>query len=245
MDKIILIKDAANILGVNMATLRRWDKSGRFKAKRKKSGKKSFYVYDLEDVEDFLSRDYKTLLKLARRWALNPTPIEILRRFYCQDKSIFKARLSRLEFDLMQDKKFDRVFPLIVAIAGEIGNNSFDHNLGNWPDVNGIFFGYNLNTKKIILADRGQGILTTLKKVKPTLTNHSDALITAYTEIISGRAPESRGNGLKFVRDVVVDQKFKLSFKSGDSILHLDKNNKLLVKESSDFIQGCFAEIIF
>ncbi len=51
----------------------------------------------------------------------------------------------------------------------------------------------------IIIADRGRGIMETLKKVKPGLANDMDALTVVFTERISGRAPEARGNGLKFV----------------------------------------------
>src|SRR3989338_8024669 len=163
MNKKVFIKEASQLLGVNAQTLRRWDQSGRFKAKRKKSGSKNFYFYSIDDITDFLSENFPILLKLSKKWSFNHHPINIPDKFYCLDKAVFKARLSRLEFNLMKDQRFSKIFPLLVAIAGEIGNNSFDHNLGNWPDINGIFFGYNINAGKIILADRGQGVLTTLK----------------------------------------------------------------------------------
>lgn len=244
MNRELTIKETANKLAVNVQTLRRWDKSGRLKAKRKKTGEISRYYYDENDVEDFLSTDFQALFKLAQKWALNPNPPEILRRFYCPDRSIFKARLSRFEYDLSQSAYLAEIFPLIVAIAGEIGNNSFDHNLGNWPDVTGAFFGYNIDEKKVVLADRGQGLLKTLRQVKPDLPNHSEALKVAFTEIISGRAPEARGNGLKYVREVVVDYNFKLFFQSGDAVLSLSKRNKALkIEKSRDFIKGAFAII--
>jgi len=244
MNREFTIKEMANKLAVDPQTLRRWDKSGRLKANRKQTGKISQYYYDENDVEDFLSTDFQVLFKLAKKWALNPNPPEILRRFYCPDKSIFKARLSRFEYDLSQNNNLAEIFPLIVAITGEIGNNSFDHNLGNWPDVLGTFFGYNIDEKKVILADRGQGILKTLRQVKPTLPDHLEALKVAFTEIISGRAPEARGNGLKYVRKVVVDYNFKLFFQSGDAVLSLSKINKALnIEKSGDFIKGTFAII--
>jgi len=135
---------------------------------------------------------------------------------------------------------------LIVAIAGEIGNNSFDHNLGNWPDVPGIFFGYDINKKEIVLADRGQGILKTLQRIRPGLNNNKDALNTAFTEVISGRSPEDRGNGLKFVRKVVLENPIDLFFQSGDYYLEIIRQAlDLDIKKSKQFIQGCIAIIKF
>lgn len=244
MNTEFTIRETANKLAVNQQTLRRWDKSGRLKAKRKQTGKISRYYYDENDIENFLSNNFQVLLKIAQKWALDPNPPEILRRFHCPDRSIFKARLSRLEYDLSQNYNLTKIFPLIVAVTGEIGNNSFDHNLGNWPDVPGTFFGYNTNKRKVVLVDRGQGVLKTLRQVRPTLPDHLEALKVAFTEIISGRAPEARGNGLKYVRKVVVDYNFKLFFHSGDAILSLSKINKTLkIEKSPDFVKGTFAII--
>lgn len=53
------------------------------------------------------------------------------------------------------------------------------------------------------LGDRGQGILSSLKQVLPTLQDDQVALNTAFEKKISGRSPEHRGNGLKFVRNVI------------------------------------------
>ena len=242
MNKEFSITETAKILAVNAQTLRRWDKSGRLVARRKKTGKISRYYYDENKIEDFLSADFSVLFKIAHKWGFDQNPFGIPRRFYCPDKSIFKARLSRFEYDLSQSKNFTEIFPLIVAIAGEIGNNSYDHNLGNWPDAPGAFFGYNIDKRKVVLADRGQGLLKTLKQVRPDLASHSEALKVAFTELISGRAPEARGNGLKYVRDVVLNYGFKLFFQSGDAVLNLGRKNKTLkIEKSQDFARGAFA----
>jgi len=244
MNRKLSITETAEKLAVNAQTLRRWDKSGRLKANRKKTGKISRYFYYENDIESFLSINFQILFKIARRWAKAPKAFEPPRRFFCTDKSIFKARLSKFEYDLSQKAYLAKTFPLIIAITGEIGNNSFDHNLGNWPDLPGIFFGYDTNERKIVLADRGQGVLKTLQQVRPSLANHSEALKVAFTEIISGRAPEARGNGLKFVRKVIVDNNFKLFFQSGDVVLNLSKRNKALkINQTRDFIKGTFVTI--
>lgn len=183
---------------------------------------------------------------MAEHWSVTKAPIQLPEPFYCPDRSIFQARLSRFELGLKANPLFSQVYSLIVAVAGEIGNNSYDHNLGNWPDVLGIFFGYNLKERSVILADRGQGILTTLKRSRPNLDNHVDALTTAFTEIVSGRAPESRGNGLKFVKQVVKENNFSLFFQTGDAMLFLNNKSAVSpVKTGGHFLQGCFTKLNF
>jgi hypothetical protein len=108
----------------------------------------------------------------------------------------------------------------------------------------GIFFVYDDKEKTIILADRGQGILKTLKRVKPSLKTHIKALSVAFTESISGRPSEARGNGLKFVRTVITTNPFILEFQSGNAFLHLtSKDKNLNINKANNTIKGCFATI--
>ena len=96
------------------------------------------------------------------------------------------------------------------------------------------------------MADRGQGILTTLKRVRPELTQDDEALKVSFTETLSGRFPETRGNGLKFVRSVIADNPLTLSFQTGNAYLYLQENDKNIVVEKADtFLRGCFAIIGF
>jgi hypothetical protein len=131
---------------------------------------------------------------------------------------------------------------LLSAIVGEIGNNSFDHNLGSWKDIPGIFFGYSFPDNGewlVVLADRGQGILKTLRHARPSLANDLDALKVAFTEKLSGRAPEDRGNGLKFVKNGVQEESFHLFFTSGNAQAQL--NDDVIFSESEEGVEGCFA----
>ena len=194
-EELITISETAEILGVSMDTLRRWDKSGKLKpAKISEAGYRLYYK---SQIELFLN----DIFRLARDWVLKKT--EIPTKFYCSNSAIFQTRLIHMQDLLMDVTELNQIFSLIVAMAGEIGNNSFDHNLGNWPDIPGTFFGYDIHKRNIVLADRGLGILATLKRVKPELITDGEALRVAFTEVISGRSPESRGNGLKFVRKIV------------------------------------------
>ena len=83
---------------------------------------------------------------------------------------------------------------LISSIIGEIANNAFDHNLGKWKDQVGclVSFDFLSDRVRIAVADRGQGIVSSLQVVRPKVTNQSDYLRIAFEEIVSGRAPEQR-----------------------------------------------------
>ncbi|MDP2692658.1 MAG: helix-turn-helix domain-containing protein [bacterium] len=233
----LTISHASKILNVSIDTLRRWDKKGKLKAVRHKDD--GYRYYSKEIIELYL----KDIFALAKKWMLG-SPILPESEFYCPDSLVFKARLSRLENDLSKITEVEDIFPLITAIVGEIGNNSYDHNLGNWPDIRGIFFAYDLNKKQIVLADRGRGILETLRKVKPELKNDKEALMVAFTEVISGRAPEARGNGLKFVKQVVSDNQFDLNFYTGDAKLHIKQGTKILnIKNNEIYYNGCISLI--
>jgi len=242
--KLLTISQTSKMIGVSIQTLRRWDDSGKLPSIRKKATGHRYYKEN--DIENYIKNDLKDLFKLAKHWVFNNTGLELHPDFYCRDSSVFQARLIKLENELSKLKRLSKTFPLISAIVGEIGNNSFDHNLGNWPDIPGIFFSYDLKKGKIILADRGQGVLETLKKVKPELKNHQDALYTAFTEIISGRAPEYRGNGLKFVKNVVINNEIKLLFQTGDARLKIKKDDtEIRIKKTITNFRGCLTLIRF
>jgi hypothetical protein len=243
-DKLIKINEASKILNVSIQTLRRWDDSGRLKAIR--VSPRGYRYYKFSDIQLITS----DIFSLAGEWILKQTAIEPDGQFFCLDSPTFQARLSRLEMAMQKIPELEKDFSFISSVVGEIGNNSFDHNLGSWPDIRGIFFAYDLNKKQIVLADRGQGILTTLKRVRPDLTNDSEALLMAFTEKISGRAPENRGNGLKYVKKVLIDIKkdisLKLYFQSGNAFTILDdKTTNLKIEQTDISLRGCLALINF
>ncbi|MBI2099767.1 MAG: MerR family DNA-binding transcriptional regulator [Candidatus Vogelbacteria bacterium] len=232
MDSELLpIGETAKLLRVSIDTLRRWDKSGRLESLRESpAGHRYYWRQEIE----------------AQEWVVRGSKIS--EAYYCSNSAVFQARLMTLQTKLekVEDKNLREISPLIVAVAGEIGNNSFDHNLGNWPDVAGVFFGYNLSKRRIVLADRGQGVLKTLKQTLPELKNDDEALRVAFTKVISGRAPESRGNGLKFVREVMIKYPLRLTFRTGEAGLELKPGDKdLVIKKVKPAFRGCLAVIKF
>jgi len=235
-EELLTIGQAAEYLGVSLNTLRRWDESGKLIAIKKGGGTHRYYLE--KDLEIFAS----DLIKLASEWVHNNT--DFPGTFYCPTSAVFQGRLTKMEYALMRKPGFEKLYSLVVAITGEIGDNSFAHNLGKWPDAQGIFFGYDIAKGVIVLADRGLGILETLRRVRPELPNHLEALKVAFTEFISGRAPEQRGNGLKYVREVVSTNPVTLFFATGDAELRIkNPGKKLLIVRSATSIRGCLAVI--
>lgn len=240
----LTVSEAAQLLGVSTQTLRRWDTKRILQSQR--PSKTGFRYYAEPLLETFVEDRSIDITKMARSWAHGNGTWRPLDRYYCASSNIFQWRLQSLEQRLATVEMLQSIFPLITAVVGEIGNNSFDHNIGNWPDMPGIFFGHDARRKKIILADRGQGILATLSRIRPTLQSHRDALTVAFTEILTARAPEHRGNGLKFVRKVVTENNMKLAYQTGDACLVLPSYDaNLHISKCGTSIMGCFAVLSY
>lgn len=244
--QLLSIGKASELLGVSIDTLRRWEKTGILQSFRPSATSKRYY--QKKDIEDFLNKKRTDIdpETLAKNWASEKRSTGIPSSFYCETSDIFYARLQRMESNISKNADLREISSLIVAITGEIGSNSYNHNIGSWPDVPGIFFHYDLNERKIILADRGQGIYKTLKRVVPALKNDKDALHIAFTKYVSGRAPENRGNGLKFVKDIINSNPITLVFQTGNAKLHLRENlDNLKIEKSEKNFHGCIAILNF
>jgi excisionase family DNA binding protein len=240
LNKLLTISEAASFLSLSKDTLRRLDKTGLLKAERLDDAKHRRYRQ--ETLEAYLvskSIDY------VKEWLKSKKPSLPKQIFYCPDSSVFQGKLYKFSTDLESLNSLNIDLPLLIASVGEIGDNSFGHNIGNWPDISGLFFVYNLKSRFIILADRGRGVLNTLRKIRPSIENDEEALKIAFTEIISGRAPESRGNGLKFVKSNVEKFNWTLCFQSKNAEAHIGANNNFLIKKAKEPISGCLAILRF
>jgi excisionase family DNA binding protein len=233
---IISIGDAAKLLNVSIMTLRRWDATGKLRALKSSGGHR---YYEREVIEYF----GKDLFGLATTWTSSEVAPEISDSCYSGTQDSFRARLGHMAEVINAGPRMSGSAALVTALAGEIGNNSFDHNLGSWPDIPGIFFAYDVNKKIIVLADRGLGIKATLLRVRPELKDDLEALEVALTEHVSGRAPEQRGNGLKFVVDVAMEYPIRISLQSGTAIAIIDKEIGLSIKLAYRNIRGVLARI--
>lgn len=132
---------------------------------------------------------------------------------------------------------------LLGAVIGEVGANTFDHNFMFRSDVpKGLFFDCESEPDFIYLCDFGAGLKTTLSRVVKSIENDSQAISTAFTEMVSGRAPEMRGNGLKFVITSVIQNGWSLYYQSGNAVCNADKDGYYF-SESDYYHDGCFCII--
>ena len=123
----------------------------------------------------------------------------------CASRDVFEGRLDGLLRTLLRTGWTADAAALVVAVLGEVGNNCFDHNLGQWRDAAGCHLGWETDVAASLfwVVDRGVGILETLRRADPALDTPQRAVEAAFARALSGRTPERRGNGLKFVRAVV------------------------------------------
>jgi len=116
---------------------------------------------------------------------------------FCQTRADFNARLVSYGTVLAKSLSSDYLY-LVQASIGELGNNCFDHNLGHWQDDPGCLF--IRGDRFCLVADRGRGVKASLGAVYQFSPGETSYLEVAFTKVVTGRAPEKRGNGLKFAR---------------------------------------------
>jgi len=186
------------------------------------------------------------LEKLVFKWITTETnKVDVSGDFYCQTRDVFEARNDKMPEELIKKGLDDSLAYLVYAMAGELGNNAFDHNVGNWPNIMGAFYAFDYDGKDgiIIIADRGVGVLNSLRKAVPDLKDDLDALEMAFTKKISSRVLENRGNGLKFVRGNVSKNNLLLEFFSGNA--KADLNHEMKISVSDQIVAGCLVILKF
>ena len=157
--------------------------------------------------------------------------------YFSKTRDVFTARVQSY---VLETEKY-----LEAAIIGEIGNNSFDHNfafISNYP--RGVYCNVSYMQNYIVLADYGKGVKESLLPVAPFLRSDVEAVETAFTKRISGRFPEQRGNGLKFVSQTIQQNKWHLYFQSGSGSCSIDASG-IVFLERPFSLTGCLAVLDF
>ncbi len=236
----VRIGEAAKVLNVSVQTLRNWEKTGKLRPERS-TGQQRYYA--LRDLKNF-ALDLKML---GLVWATSALPPMLPSEYYCERPDRFTSRVAKMGGDLQKSGEVSEdLASLLTLVAGEIGDNSFAHNVGNWPDVPGVFYAYDIAKRVIVIADRGRGVKATLQQVRPDLDTDMDALKVAFTEIVSGRNPEKRGNGLKVVRNVAESQEIGLLFRSGVGLVDIPTSaGSMRIKMADGNVRGVYAVILF
>jgi hypothetical protein len=157
--------------------------------------------------------------------------------YFSGTRDVFTARLQSF---VLETEKY-----LEAAIIGEIGNNTFDHNFGfNSIYPRGVYYNAAYMKKYTVLADYGKGVRQSLLFVLPSIASDVEAVEIAFTRRISGRSPEQRGNGLKFVSEAIQQNNWHLCFQSGFGSCSVDGNG-IQFSERAIAVIGCLAIIDF
>lgn len=180
-----------------------------------------------DDVLDILGYQeaFQEMGKIVVPERDNPSIQEIV---YCQFRDSFNARLDRFlkmfrNFGMNEEDSYRA-----TSIVGELGNNVFDHNSGNWPTgISGCFLtaqSYPVEGSiEFAIGDVGVGFLGSLKRAFPELTEDIDAIhkgLAGYT----GRIGEDRGNGLRLVQDWTINAfAGSLCIHSGKGMVTIDE----------------------
>jgi len=157
--------------------------------------------------------------------------------FFSRTRDVFTARIQSF---VLETGKY-----LEAAIIGEIGNNTFDHNFGfsnNYPG--GVYCNVSYEQRYTVLADYGRGVRESLLSVLPSISSDIEAIEIAFTKRISGRSPEQRGNGLKFVSETIQQNNWHLYFQSGLGCCIIDGSG-IRFLEKTVSLTGCLAIIDF
>lgn len=154
-------------------------------------------------------------------WYLSGVTTDFILDNFCRTRSDFNGRLFSYETNLKHIFAEDCLY-LVSSSLGEIGNNSFDHNLGYWQGEPGCLF--IRESHYAFICDRGRGVRQSLLPVYSLGENDENYLSVAFRKVITGRAPEKRGNGLKFVAKNIVKCKLGLACRSGEDYFHLGIN---------------------
>lgn len=148
---------------------------------------------------------------------------------HCYFRDEFNARLPRFisifeNFGLTLEES-----QRATAVVGELGNNVFDHNLGNWPTNNSgcIITAQNYPSYRrieIAVGDPGVGFYGSLKAAFPNIKNDVEAIKTGL-DGKTGRIGEERGNGLRIIQDWTINNfSGKVAIHSGNGLVIVSKD---------------------
>lgn len=147
---------------------------------------------------------------------------------HCVASDAFSARLGRFERMFHSFGLDDDLVKRATVLIGELGNNAFDHNLGNWPtNVSGVFIAAQNYSKlrrvEVAVGDPGVGFRVSLHNAFPDISNDVEAIKKGLAGF-TGRVGEKRGNGLKVIQHWTVDNfSGTLTIRSGNGLVRVSR----------------------
>lgn len=110
--KLIRIGEAAELLGISIDTLRRWDKSGEFSSVRTGSDGHRFYRF--ADIE-FKLDSPQNQRNVAKQWVESSHGFSLDPQVHCETRDVFQARLETLQSKLGKTFSLETM-SLVIAV---------------------------------------------------------------------------------------------------------------------------------
>ena len=166
---------------------------------------------------------------------------------HCIYRDEFNARLDRFITMFKTFGLSESDAQRATAVVGELGNNVFDHNLGNWPTtISGCIIAAQhypkTNTIEIAVGDPGIGFYGSLKTAFPNINSDIEAIKLGLAGN-TGRVGEIRGNGLKLIQQWTL-QNFSgtVMIHSGSGLVIVDKTG--MKERTVNKILGTVAQFV-
>ena len=124
-----------------------------------------------------------------------------------------------------------RIGAQLAAALGELHSNLYEHSEA--PETGLIAFRAGLNRFEFVVADRGIGVLESLRSCEAYagLDDHGEALRLTLTDGVSRHGPGTdRGHGFRPLFVGLANLNGNLRFRSGDHALVMDGQNPSLVR---------------
>jgi len=190
------------------------------------------YLKRMHFHELFSELTYKSFLSSLEKTEVNEKDNDnVYEVLHCVFRDELDARLSKIQriFAHLGLNEVER--SMATSLVGELGNNVFDHNDGQWPtSVRGAIILAQMNPKKrrveVVVADPGIGFSGSLKALNPNIASDVEAIKLGLTGA-TGRIGEPRGQGLQIVQNWTIE-KFAgiVRIHSGNGLVTVDANGQ-------------------
>ena len=135
---------------------------------------------------------------------------------------------------------------LVGSSLGEIVDNAFSHNIGQWSnDIGPLVIGLMQNNIQkreltVSICDFGVGFLQTIQHNFPKIVTEAGAVSLALKANITGRPNQRGGNGLLFLQKNIFNGfKGMLSIRSTNTLVNVTDFNKCeIITEELPFSRG-------
>ena len=201
---------------------------------------KQFLLPSDEDMISYLKRmhlhelfselTYKAFLSPLEKMPMNEKDNDhVCEIIHCVFRDELNARLGKINRMFSSFGLKEAEASMATSLVGELGNNVFDHNDGQWPtSVRGAIILAQMNPLKgrieVIVADPGIGFRRSLAALDPSVTNDAEAIKLGLSGV-TGRIGERRGQGLRIVQDWTINNFAGIvRIHSGSGLVVVDAN---------------------